>query len=174
MVQLSNVHPSGFHPGLRSITSILRWLVTFDKQIYQQTRAKVTECSKPSCKCWPHYTLSVLTKPLMFFFFLLFLRGSYLTGGHLLIYSLNIIYFICIIYWTNILVNPKIKIGKILHQPHVYLYSFQDCKCTKKGKKKITCTFSKCIYLLLKETATSWSIRLYGAVIILYFSRLTC
>lgn len=63
------------------------------------------------------------------------------------------------------------SIGKILHQPHVHSYSFQadDCKCTK-----ITCTYSKCIYLLLKEMATSWSIWLYGAIIILYFSRLTC
>lgn len=64
---------------------------------------------------------------------------------------------------------PKIK---ILHQPHVHSYSFQadDCKCTK-----ITCTNSNCIYLLLKEMATSWSVWLYGAVIIIiYFSRFTC
>lgn len=157
-----------FHPGLHFITSIWRWLVTSDKlissQIYQQITTKVTECSKPSCKCWPHCILRLNLSS-----FLLFLRGSYLTGGRLC----GFILWISFIFYHLLdqhIGKPKIKIGKILHQPHMYLYSFQDCKCTK----KITCTFSKCIYLLLKETATSRSIRLYGAVIMIYFSRLTC
>lgn len=71
-----------------------------------------------------------------------------------------------ILYWTNTVNSNPVSIGKILHQPHVHSYSLHadDCNCTK-----ITCTYSKCIYLLLKEMATSWSIWLYGAIIIIYF-----
>ena len=46
-------------------------------------------------------------------------------------------------------------------------------KQTTVNVQKALCTYSKCIYLLLKEMATSLSLWLYGAVI-LYFSRLTC
>lgn len=55
--------------------------------------------------------------------------------------------------------------------------------CTPTASKQTTVNVQrspvpreKCIYLFLKEMATSWSIWLYGAIIIItiYFSRITC
>lgn len=104
------------------------------------------------------------------FFVLSFKRGCYYTGGH---YSCFFFVFFKSCNWTT---ENRILVRFCTSPPP------PPPTCTPTASKQTTVNVQKspvprekCIYLFLKEMATSWSIWLYGAIIIIiYFSRITC